>query len=715
MTLSLKEISSHIGISRQAVAQRAEREQWEFSLMSGLGGQRKLFALKQLPTDVRKKIEKATLKKMLAEAPQPNVTKLAMVSGKPGGQLVVTNSPLTLAPSVDAPEGWQIATAEARLAILNEIARLATSVSQEKAIASLIDGAQAGTLQPHMLEVIATANARSGKDGQRTLSRRTIMGWKDLIKYAKTPEQSLNALLPKKAATKGIPPWAGELLAYFQQPQKPSLRYACEQIAANWDMPIDAFYHRAQRFVAKIGNVELEHGRRASRDLKNIKPFIRRSFENLLPGDVYQADGHCLDAEIAHPDHGRPFKPELTVIIDVASRKIVGVSVDLAESGLAVLDAMRNAVELNSDFCVFYVDNGSAYHGTVVKGAMESAYGLSMASRLGFTVIHTLPYNAKAKGIIERAHKSVWVRAAKMLPTYIGASMDRQVASNVHKITRDDIKKAGKSKLLMSFEDFIVFANEQIAQYNARPHSTLGKIYDPELDRQRHMSPDDAWQLGIAKNADIKRIPKEEARDLFRPRIERTVARGEINLFTNWYFSQELKEHHGDVVQVAYDVNNAESVLVYTGEGRFICEAKFEGNKRDHFPRTVIEQARAKRGNARLKRNDAHRQEILEEMAGPKMRDITPANLEFAPSPTINTLNISEEVEFAEVPQVQGRPLFLLDSEKYRWLMKNQSECTDRDRAWLRSFVEGDLYHDLAERFADEGLAWQQNEQLKAI
>lgn len=101
-------------------------------------------------------------------------------------------------------------------------------------------------------------------------------------------------------------------------------------------------YSQAYRFInEKMGNVEAQRGRMGSRELKNLKPFIRRDTEQLLPTDVYTADGHCFDAEVAHPMHGKAFRPEITAIMDVATRRMVGWSIDLAESGWAVLDAVR--------------------------------------------------------------------------------------------------------------------------------------------------------------------------------------------------------------------------------------------------------------------------------------------------------------------------------------------------------------------------------------
>jgi putative transposase len=57
-----------------------------------------------------------------------------------------------------------------------------------------------------------------------------------------------------------------------------------------------------------------------------------RDIAQLQPNDVWTADGH-LRCRGAASDAWRPFRPEITAIIDVATRRIIGWSVGLAESG----------------------------------------------------------------------------------------------------------------------------------------------------------------------------------------------------------------------------------------------------------------------------------------------------------------------------------------------------------------------------------------------
>ncbi|MFD2012983.1 DDE-type integrase/transposase/recombinase [Acinetobacter vivianii] len=141
------------------------------------------------------------------------------------------------------------------------------------------------------------------------------------------------------------------------------------------------------------------------------------------------------------PYSWQAFRPEITSIIDVATRRIVGWSIDLSENKWAVLDAIRMSATECGIPAIFYVDNGSGYKNELLKGRANG-----ILSRLNVTVTHALPYNSQAKGIIERSHRTLWVKAAKNLPTYMGKDMDAEAGTKSHKLTRSEIIKFGQAK-----------------------------------------------------------------------------------------------------------------------------------------------------------------------------------------------------------------------------------------------------------------------------
>jgi putative transposase len=312
---------------------------------------------------------------------------------------------------------------------------------------------------------------------------------------------------------------------------------------------------------------------------------------------------------VAHPITGKPFRPEITSIIDVATRRLVGWSVSLSESSWCVLDAIRMSATECGIPAIFYVDNGSGY-----KNDMLKAQGRGVMARLNTEVSHALPYNSQAKGMIERSHQTLWVKAAKNLPTYIGKDMDSEASNVVFKLTRNEIKRFGTSKALMSWVDFIAYAAQVVEQYNNKPHSGLKRITDPVTLKKRYQTPLETWNEALEQGAPIDRVEDWDAEDLFRPYEERKVRRGEIEIFGNRYFSKDLEQHHGLNVLVGYDIHDANKVVVRDEDGRLICYAVWNANKRNYFPVSKVEQARQNRADGRLRRLAVKQSEVLDEL-----------------------------------------------------------------------------------------------------
>lgn len=500
--------------------------------------------------------------------------------------------------------------ADARQGILTWLDRIMAQcrVSRDAAMTTMLTQAKAGTLDDHLIMMLRAARDPRGRKGDGFPSIRTL---KRYLGQAK-----VGALAPKVPQPDfTVPAWAKAFLIHYQQPQKPSVELAYREFETayrmrdrDWEFPT---IHQVRRFLGKVGKVAVEAGRMGARELKTIRPFIRRTFDQLLPNDVWSADGHTFDAEVQHPLHGRPFRPEITTIVDIATRRAVGFSIGLAESAIAVLDALRHASTRNGVLAIFYVDRGSGY-----ANAMLQAEGTGITGQLGFEVSHSLPYNSQARGVIERLHQTLWVTGAKTLASYMGAPMDREAKLTHFKVTRKAIKNGGAMPL-MGWDAFMQFCNDQIDAYNARPHRSLPMTNDPSNGRRRHMSPNEAFAAFQAKGWQPVTLTADEADRVFRPRVERTVQRGEVRLLNNHYFSGLLEEFHGETVQVAYDIHDAHFVWVYEGAtGRFICKAEAGANTAHYMPMSYVEQAREKRADARAQRLQVKLDEVEAERIG---------------------------------------------------------------------------------------------------
>jgi len=390
--------------SERRMIDRARKDSWAFHLVKGRGGKggmRTEYAVSSLSAEARESILHHQIKNSHA----------ATAASLPIADK--TEVGLFIPPKSTELQDWQRKTAEARSAIINEIKRLAKAAGTEKAVQAVIALAVNNELPEHLQQLVPVANAKASKNGKRTLSRTSIYRW------MKEGERGFAALAPRGIEGVKVPAWAPALLSLYQQPQKPTLRKCVADLESALPPGVGVpSYFSAQRFIDKMSKLDLARGRMMPRELKSVRAFVRRDTSQMWPGDVYTADGHTFDAEIAHPKHGRPFRPEITSVIDIATRKSVGWSVDLAESTWAVLDALRCSVEQCGIPSIFYVDNGSGYKNAlmgdeatgfmarltldltaaqeianmaIVKAGTEQSFGLSHGQIAGSKLLTFLP------------------------------------------------------------------------------------------------------------------------------------------------------------------------------------------------------------------------------------------------------------------------------------------------------------------------------------
>jgi putative transposase len=581
--ITINDIAAAMGVSKQAVAQRATREAWRFEEITGRGGKKRVFSA--VPDDVRDAMKKQSIHAVLPAIAKEIAAPIAVI-----------------APETSLTDKQRLER-DARLGVKTAIRRtmLDSGCSQESAMHTLLNNARTGLLDGVTTNMLRLSLDSRGRTGDGFPSIRTLKRWLSAQDLA--PKQTHRDMV--------VPDWAKTFLSLYQQPQKPSVESAYRQFCDITSAADRPSVHQVRRFLDKLGTVTRERGRMGPRELKNIQPFVRRDFSMLEPNDIWSADGHTFDAEVQNPFHGRPFRPEITTFVDIATRRAVGWSVDLAESSTAVADALRNSVENNGIPAIIYVDNGSGYRNAYIAGQANRIYtdfqtnvATGVVGRIGATMMHSLPYNSQARGVIERLHQTLWVDGAKQLPSYMGAAMDREARLQQFKLTRKALKQGGAMPL-MPWDLFVSWCEQRIADYNARPHRSLGGV-----------SPDLAWRSFSAKGWAAHMMTADEMATLFRPRVTRTLARAEIRLFNNIYFARELEEFHGLEVHIAYDIHDPSRIWVYMPGGRLLCEAQINGNSKHYMPVAVVEQARQKRATGRLGRLDAKREEILEELHG---------------------------------------------------------------------------------------------------
>lgn len=639
---SPKELAGLPGMPKtvQGVNLRAKQQGWECQLRLGRGGGQE-YRFAALPAE----------------------TQAALLAG--GSKDTPEQDPVELQESMQRDtisasrlNEDQRAVMLARLAFVREIERMSQVVSQQRAIMTLVGLARDGQLSPYLTERVVRANDR--KTADRSLSERTLKRW--LSEYRNNGEVGLAP--GRRKADMGVPAWAPDFLRCYQRPTKPSVESAYAEYAAKCagDRPS---IHQVRRFLNKLSPEAREQGRMSPQELKALQPFKRRATDKLMPGDVYTADGHKFDAEVINPRTGKPYRPETTTVLDVHTRRALGYSIGEAESTVGVLDALRDAIQRGGMFAVFYVDNGSGFANDTVREVVD---------RLGGTMTHALPYNSQARGLMERAHQSIWVNAAKKLPSYIGADMDKHAGTAVHRISRKQLREAGKTALIPTFAEFIAGVEYELEQYNNRPHRGLPKLRDPQTGTLRHMSPNEAWQAALDSGWEPMLAPPELVQDLMRPQVIRPTRRGEVTWAGQRYFLESLRDLHQEEVRIAYDVRDASRVWVRTLEGELLGEALLDGNASDYMPKTMLEQAYERREQGQMKRAI----DKLETLTGHRVELFAPTS---APSAALPDETLSQARQYAASLAAPQEPASTFEvpgdsMARYRLWKRLDTRCT---------------------------------------
>lgn len=541
-------------------------------------------------------------------------------------------------------------------------------------------------------DTLRLANDRSGDKFR--ISRATVYEW-----FSARDTGGITALAP--ALTKTEEPISEEFSAFLKFYCKPSKLAATEALedykAENPGSKL-TIEHVRYTLRHKLNDIEKNVGREGLLTLRSRMAYIQRSTENLFPTTIYTADGKTFDAEVENPFSKKPFKPEITSILDVATRRCVGFSIALKENVISVTEALRNACCDHGIPAIFYTDRGPGYKNKTLDGDVNGLMG-----RLSITKMHALPYNSQAKGIIERFNGSVWNPLARKLPTYLGAEMDKEAAKIAHKATRSDLKEFGSSRLLPSWDDFRAMCENAIAKYNDRPHDGLPRFRDERTGKYRHYSPNEFWALHVADGFEPVPVDDDLRDDLFRPYEIRVARRGLVEWNTNHYYHAALERYHGEEVMVGYDFAQARYVWVREIDreegqpGPLICVADFTGNKTDYVPRTFQQAAEDARHKGRVKRNEAKRRDIDAEYIAPYLLEETPIQpmpfIDIAPEPVpagpVLVIDNSEAPSAASGAAETARRLtFATDEALAAWALENPEKLTANQVGVLRRCLQ---------------------------
>jgi|GEM_PF-719893 len=474
---------------------------------------------------------------------------------------------------------WQSATHKSRsLANQREeflrplLKMVAHGVSTNVAIKNVIAHVECGQTTQRYIDLAYQLGHRGKLPG-----RSTIHGW--IKAYQSDGKQGL--LDNKTGRVRKDRGWEALAIKLYNIPSKPSYVAVAKQLREVYDIPAEsATDSSVARYLKSLpARLNTNSEGRLGKHFHNLnrKSYVMRDMSVLDVGEVYEGDGHCIDAYIARQSDGGPWRPELTIWIDVASRCVVGWYMSTSESSLSTLFALSHAMIKHDHVPNWvHIDNGSGF-----KSKLMSDESVGYYARFAISQTVAIPGNSKGKGLVEHwfrtfrdEHDKFWNGGAD----YCGHD---QSPDALHRI--NDNIKSGKRKLL-SLEQYTRSVADYIERYNARIHTALnGK------------SPNDLWSQ-LTRNQLI--IPAEA---VLRPSVKRVVNRNMVRHENRYYEHPMLTDYHAKSVVVEYDIHDDSKAWLYDDKKRLICEAPLK-HKKAFLPDSRREEAKLKSTQGKIDR-----------------------------------------------------------------------------------------------------------------
>lgn len=469
-----------------------------------------------------------------------------------------------------------------------------TGKSARYACAFIAQGIIDGTAPAHVIDAASVTYTKTRSCGQTVAALTTRLQKMYAVYRAGAlvgdPGLYLVPGMPEK--TGHDPALIRVFLKHYCWPTRPTVKKAWEDSAA-WfaaqHLPrpaVDTFYR-----IEKSLPVTLKYrGRVTGSEWRALKPFVDRDVSMFKANDLWVGDGHSFKAKVQHPIHGQPFVPEVTVILDWVSRRVVGWSVDLAESTVAVSAAFRNAqLQTRARPLVYYSDNGSGQTGKPIDCPIHGTL-----ARQGIAHETGIPGNPQGRGIIERLWQVVTIPLAATYPTCTWKGADKETVRKM--LVALNRKDGGPERWLPTFNQFIDDLGAAIARYNA-------EHLHRELDG---LTPDQTYRARLDPDSQVFGPSDADIAAQWLPEVGRTPQRGIVSLFGNEYARPALVDElaEGERVRVRYDIHNAETVFLLRMDGRPIGEAKWNGHKVAAFPVPRIEQLREQRADGKIARGE---------------------------------------------------------------------------------------------------------------
>lgn len=256
----------------------------------------------------------------------------------------------------------------------------------------------------------ADAEYRIPTSGRSRVAAETVRHW--LKKYRKVGYEGLKPQARSDAGvSRALPAAAADLLVSLEEEHRDWLvqmiikaAMASNQLAAELPLPPTTVH----RLLARHGLMRKED---ASPSEKDRRRFAFEKAGELWMSDVMHGPSVLVGGKVRR-------KAYLIGFLDDATRVVPNAAFALSENTAAFLPVLKRAILRRGVPKRLFVDNGAAYRSVQLS---------VVCAKLGITLIHARPYDAAAKGKIERWHRTVRMQ---LLPTLTEADTSSLEALN---------------------------------------------------------------------------------------------------------------------------------------------------------------------------------------------------------------------------------------------------------------------------------------------
>ncbi|QDL55918.1 transposase [Rhodoferax aquaticus] len=481
-------------------------------------------------------------------------------------------------PAALNPDPWECASDEARrvaglreslIGPLVDLINGGASINHAAALLkSQLDAGTADLRTKHLVSMLA------GDAVVDVMSVPTIKRW-----LSGFMRDGKNALLPKHTGrVRQAYGWEERAVTLYNLPGKPGFADVTSRLIQEGFE--DVSESRVKRYLkalpATLGKFSPARIGKHLHQLTRQK-FQRRSLDEVLVGEIYAGDGHTADCYVAHPNTGKPYRPELTVFIDIKSSYITGWWLSESESTVSTMFALSHAMRMFNHVPAWvYVDRGPGYRARLLSDESTGFY-----ARFDIGVIGALPGNPHGKGWIERFFRTVRDKHDKF---YAGGNVycGDDMAPEVNRRLSADLAMGRRE--LPSLKSYVDSFTQWLEHYHNQPQ-----------DKLDGRTPNQVWN-------ELRPVPVELSMDaIARPREECTVSRQTVRLHNRFYYAEALALFDAQKLDVEYDLHHDNRVWCFDKKGRFIVEAKLV-NKIGVLPTSRLEEGRDRRLQGQLKR-----------------------------------------------------------------------------------------------------------------